>query len=450
MRRSPWCELARSLSAGAPIAASAGRVLALAGAGAPHPDIKALADEQGAIILSLGEADDTMRDAVQLASAFLDQTPEDFCLLSYCRPGQALAQALAEGEDCEAAIREWIDDARETLAFLDAYPMRTALVHGEAALAHLDELNSHLAVYAPGIVPASREKSAPRPALHALFLEAGEQIADRFEEADTLFEALDASALIGSHKAPTADIDSLLQCAEAISDQRTALQTTQAELSAAQARARTLQDALDEKEADLSATQAELSATQADLSAAQADLSAAHARTRALQDALDEKEAGLAAVKISSRQQADALRQKIERERARTREAREIIAQMEASLVWRTGDKVRKIADPVRRITSGRGIRQSDIEKIRASDFFDAEWYRKHYPDIAEAGVDPAEHYLRSGAREGRAAGPRFCSTAYLKNNPDVARAKVNPLLHYIEAGQAEQRLIYPPRLTKE
>lgn len=383
-------------------------MLALAGAGAPQPGIAALSAEQGAIIMSLGEAQDPMREAVSRASAFLSQTPEDFCLISYCRPGEAVARALAEGEDREAAIREWIDDARETLAFLDAYPMRTALVHGEAALAHLDELNSHLAVYAPGIVPASRGKSAPRPALHALFLEAGEQMAGQFEETETLCGALDASALIGSHKAPAADIDSLLQCAKAISDQRTALQTTQAELSAAQARA------------------------------------------RALQDALDEKEAGLAAVKISARQQADALRQEIEKERARTREARELIAQMEASLVWRTGDKVRKIADPVRRITSGRGIRQSDIEKIRASEFFDAEWYRKHYPDIAEAGVDPAEHYLRSGAREGRAAGPRFCSTAYLKNNPDVARAKVNPLLHYIEAGQAEQRLIYPPRLTKE
>lgn len=33
---------------------------------------------------------------------------------------------------------------------------------------------------------------------------------------------------------------------------------------------------------------------------------------------------------------------------------------------------------------------------------FDANWYRRAYPDIAAAGVDPLQHYLRFGKQEGR------------------------------------------------
>jgi hypothetical protein len=33
---------------------------------------------------------------------------------------------------------------------------------------------------------------------------------------------------------------------------------------------------------------------------------------------------------------------------------------------------------------------------------FDPTWYLEKYPDVKSAGVDPAEHYVRYGAREGR------------------------------------------------
>ena len=43
---------------------------------------------------------------------------------------------------------------------------------------------------------------------------------------------------------------------------------------------------------------------------------------------------------------------------------------------------------------------------MRASAAFDASWYRAAYPDVVAAGVDPALHYLRRGAAEGRAPLP--------------------------------------------
>jgi hypothetical protein len=40
---------------------------------------------------------------------------------------------------------------------------------------------------------------------------------------------------------------------------------------------------------------------------------------------------------------------------------------------------------------------------LRASPASDVRWHRATYPDIAIAGIDPASHYLRRGAAEGRA-----------------------------------------------
>jgi hypothetical protein len=39
---------------------------------------------------------------------------------------------------------------------------------------------------------------------------------------------------------------------------------------------------------------------------------------------------------------------------------------------------------------------------LRASPALDARWCRATYSDIAIAGIDPASHYLRRGAAEGR------------------------------------------------
>ncbi|MCT8997415.1 hypothetical protein [Chelativorans intermedius] len=42
------------------------------------------------------------------------------------------------------------------------------------------------------------------------------------------------------------------------------------------------------------------------------------------------------------------------------------------------------------------------IAIVRRSGLFDAEWYRSHYPDVAQSDVEPIKHYVLFGAREGR------------------------------------------------
>ncbi|CAN5393082.1 hypothetical protein BH10PSE3_BH10PSE3_10830 [soil metagenome] len=72
---------------------------------------------------------------------------------------------------------------------------------------------------------------------------------------------------------------------------------------------------------------------------------------------------------------------------------------------------------------------------------FDAAFYCGENPDVEAAGVDPLQHYLDAGWREGRDPSPFFSTTSYLELNPDVVAAGVNPLFHFIAAGRSEGRI---------
>lgn len=71
---------------------------------------------------------------------------------------------------------------------------------------------------------------------------------------------------------------------------------------------------------------------------------------------------------------------------------------------------------------------------------FDSRFYLDTNPDIGAAGVDPVEHFLIHGWREGRDPAPQFSVREYLADNPDVAAAGINPFLHFLQAGRAEGR----------
>ncbi|MFM1959954.1 MAG: hypothetical protein RL588_1471 [Pseudomonadota bacterium] len=71
---------------------------------------------------------------------------------------------------------------------------------------------------------------------------------------------------------------------------------------------------------------------------------------------------------------------------------------------------------------------------------FDRAHYLSAYPDVAAAGVDPLDHYLRTGRREGRDPRADFNAADYLEVNPDVAASGVDPFLHWLVAGRAEGR----------
>lgn len=84
----------------------------------------------------------------------------------------------------------------------------------------------------------------------------------------------------------------------------------------------------------------------------------------------------------------------------------------------------------------------AEANVLKKSDFFDGDWYLKEYPDVTITGMDPAEHYLRLGAKLERNPSPYFDAKYYLEANRDVRLAGLNPLLHYIQHGHREGRAV--------
>ena len=77
---------------------------------------------------------------------------------------------------------------------------------------------------------------------------------------------------------------------------------------------------------------------------------------------------------------------------------------------------------------------------VARSGLFDRDWYLREYSDVAAAGIDPVDHYLRYGATGGLNPSPEFSSWGYLAANPDVEQRGANPFVHYLTHGRAEGR----------
>ena len=83
------------------------------------------------------------------------------------------------------------------------------------------------------------------------------------------------------------------------------------------------------------------------------------------------------------------------------------------------------------------GLSRSDLSAVVAAQIFDERFYLKAYPDIAEAGVNPFEHFLVFGRFEKRKPSAIFDPVAYAEANPEVAASGMEPFLHYVLVGQA-------------
>lgn len=75
-----------------------------------------------------------------------------------------------------------------------------------------------------------------------------------------------------------------------------------------------------------------------------------------------------------------------------------------------------------------------------ADRLFDEAYYLAHNADVVASGVDPYQHYMTLGWKQGRDPSALFHTTYYLNQNPDVAAAGVNPLLHFESYGWREGR----------
>ena len=76
-----------------------------------------------------------------------------------------------------------------------------------------------------------------------------------------------------------------------------------------------------------------------------------------------------------------------------------------------------------------------------STSYFDASYYLSIYEDIKKSGVDPYEHYMKLGFKEGRNPNRWFQTDYYLEANADVKAHGGNPFLHYLNFGWVEGRL---------
>jgi glycosyltransferase involved in cell wall biosynthesis len=176
-------------------------------------------------------------------------------------------------------------------------------------------------------------------------------------------------------------------------------------------------------------------------------------------------------------------------------ELRNVNEQIQRTLFWRVGRKLRLVRLPSSRLPEGEQTNNTIPEE------FDGAWYLAQYPDVAAAGMDPFDHYQLAGKSEGRlpkppkppkpatsrqprlkkmrvlrtgmlagvrrAGGfrkavekivtvakrdgwfePDFDAEFYLQMYPDIREAGVGPYEHFVRDGRAEGRVGSCPKLV--
>ena len=69
------------------------------------------------------------------------------------------------------------------------------------------------------------------------------------------------------------------------------------------------------------------------------------------------------------------------------------------------------------------------------SGLFDQNFYLINYPDVRESSLQPLEHFMRHGWREGRRPNPYF-DPAWYAAKYLAGEDEINPLVHYIQVGE--------------
>lgn len=110
------------------------------------------------------------------------------------------------------------------------------------------------------------------------------------------------------------------------------------------------------------------------------------------------------------------------------------LAEVRRGVAWRVTTPWRVLVDAI-------GADRARIRRmVEESNLFDADWYKKKNPDVIATGIDPLDHFLRFGGKEGRDPSERFSTSAYLRAYQDVASAGTNALVHYVLHGRIEGR----------
>jgi glycosyltransferase involved in cell wall biosynthesis len=91
--------------------------------------------------------------------------------------------------------------------------------------------------------------------------------------------------------------------------------------------------------------------------------------------------------------------------------------------------------------------KKKDLNLVRASDYFDSQWYINSYCDsqLLADGFDPVIDFLDRCVIEQLNPSQDFDTKYYLETYPDIKKNTLNPLLHFLKSGKKEGRRAKPP-----
>jgi hypothetical protein len=90
-----------------------------------------------------------------------------------------------------------------------------------------------------------------------------------------------------------------------------------------------------------------------------------------------------------------------------------------------------------------------EIERIMASGWFDADWYKREYPGVACHGRSPLAHYMSIGWRFERKPYPGYDPDGFAGRFPGFVPGKDNPLRHILSLPEIPQRIAHEPESTE-
>lgn len=404
----------------------------------------------------------------------------DFAALDRIRRGMdeipaAVLPVIAASEAEVRRLRKRIDRHSDELERRDAEAQAGALNLQEAK-AHLEEMTRNLALREADAVSNSAQlaevkaklgetarllarRDAEESATAAQLREARSQLTDSArrlaqKDADGLAHAAQLTELRSQLAAAArqlaendADIEAKTQ---ELQEARSRLAETALELARRYAESYSYSEQLKALRAQYSQTAGDLARRETEAEAGNARLGEAKAESQRLRAELGKERKGRATLQAAfDGTQKDLSRSRQERDDALL-EAKHLDAELRrirSSAAWRLAQTLGFAPRAARAILRylripSRAPAEKTARLLAASDLFDRKWYSAQYSDVSASGMDPALHYVRHGAAEGRDPGPNFSTRWYLEAHKDVAEAGFNPLLHYLLHGREEGREI--------
>jgi len=362
------------------------------------------------------------------SSQWLGSEREIALLIGHLSAAEAAAAAILMGQDVDAALGEWMEDATELLGFIESHSSKVLLVNARAALeAPADlgfqfEMRFDRKLFRDPPALSFQEDSIASIVVPAaqIFVDARPDVKERDAELMNVV-TLHESAFSG------VSVDRILRSTRALQEQIVSFSNDEhmkreAELSS------------DLKGRFQSASE-ELALAEQKLAEVEQELSGGGRRVRALEAYIKRLEGRLASQDSAFQQDWVKSQQEVER-------LQSAVDGMKATRWWRVGVPFRRLYDGLRRALAGKSGVCEQAERVRSDSLFNESWYLSHYGDAINGGIDAAEHFVRSGWKQQKSPGPQFDVVAYLEDNPDVAAAGANPFLHYIVNGRAEGRRI--------